>query len=400
AMIVPASLSIVTNAFSGRDRVRAIALWGGASGLVSGLGPPVGGVLTEVAGWPSIFWATLVVVAVILAFAYPGVAESCDETAVRTIDYGGALFLAGAITTLSLTLIEGPSWGWLSTPTAVSFALAAALLAGLVLVERRSANPVVVLSMLRHRNFVGGMVVKLVVNFVLAGLLFMLPIYLQEILYYSPLEAGVLLLPLSGTFLLSLPLGGRLMENYGPRLPMVAGLLLATVGLLFIADVSPSTSYVDLWPPMLGLGFGVGLVLTPMNATAVNAVPVRQHGAATGVLTTVIGLGSVLGVAITAGVFRTLEDERLDHVLAKTGPRLPDSTERILEGVLVHAQNAEQELARFGPQAQGNIIAALREAFVFGISNALTVSVVVAAAGAFATLLILKRRPTARSSDC
>src|SRR5262249_35163654 len=179
AMLVPASLSIVTNVFAGRSRVRAVALWGGASGLVSGLGPPVGGVLTQLAGWSSIFWVTLAVAAVMLAVAYPTVQESLDETASHSIDYTGVLCLAGMITMLSLALIEAPPSGWTSPSTALWFGLAAGLAVSLVFVERRSRNPIIDFGVLQHRNFIAGVMVKLIVNFVLAGLLFMVPIYLQ-----------------------------------------------------------------------------------------------------------------------------------------------------------------------------------------------------------------------------
>jgi EmrB/QacA subfamily drug resistance transporter len=397
AMIVPASLSILTNAFEGQSRVRAVAVWGGASGLVSGLGPPIGGILTGKAGWPAIFWVTAACAGVVLLVAFHRIAESWNHAAPRTIDYRGVACLAGGITMLSLGLIEGPTWGWTTLPTFVAFGASAALFATLVFVERRSPNPIVELSILKHRNFVSGVVVKFVVNFVLAALLFMLPLYLQEILGYSPLKSGILLLPLSATFLISLPLGGRMMERFGPRLPMVIGLILATISLGFIANISIQTTYIDLWPPMLTLGFGIGLVLTPMNLVSINAVPVEQHGEATGIMTTVIGLGGVVGVALTAGVFRTLEDDKLDHILKRTGPRLPDRVERMLEGILAHGEDAERALAKFPPHQQRDIVGAIRDAFVYGLSNGLSIAVGVAGLGVVLTLLLL-RKASARSS--
>jgi EmrB/QacA subfamily drug resistance transporter len=397
AAIVPASLSILTNEFEGRSRVRAVAVWGAASGIVSGLGPPLGGILVDKAGWPAIFWATALCAVAILAVAFHRIAESWNRSASRTIDYNGVFCLAGAITMLALGLIEAPTWGWGSIPTLVSFGASAALLGALVFVERRSPNPIIELSILRYRNFVGGVTVKFVVNFALATMLFLLPLYLQEILNYSPLGSGLLLLPLSGTLLVSLPLGGRLMERYGPRVPIVIGLALATVSLVFIADMSIETTYADLWPPMLALGFGIGLVLTPMNLAAVNAVPVEHHGAATGIMTTVIGLGGVVGVALTAAVFRTLEDEKLDHILARTGPRLPNSVERVLEGILVQADDALEELAKYPPHEQRNIVGAVRDGFVYGISNGLSIAVGVAGAGVVLTMLLFRRRSSTPS---
>jgi EmrB/QacA subfamily drug resistance transporter len=390
AMIVPASLSILTNAFEGHGRVKAIAIWGGASGLVSGLGPPIGGILTGWAGWPAIFWVTAGIAVFVFVVAYRGVAESRDPSASHRIDYPGVLFLAGAITMLSFALIQWPPNGWTSIPTLVGFGASAVLFAALFFVEHRSPNPILELSLLRHRNFVGGMAVKFVVNFVLASLLFLLPLYLQEILGYSPIESGLLLLPLSATFLVSLPLGARMMERYGPRRPLVIGLVLATFSLAFISNITIETTYVDMWPPMLALGFAIGLVLTPMNLVAINAVPQRQHGEATGILTTVIGIGSVMGVAVTAGVFRTLEDNQLDRLLKQQGHLIPDSVERTLEGILTHAEDAEAELAKFPPHVQRDIVGSVRLAFVYAISNALWVAVGVAALGVVVTLVALR----------
>jgi EmrB/QacA subfamily drug resistance transporter len=390
AMIVPASLSILTHAFEGHSRVRAIAIWGGASGLVSGLGPPIGGILTGWAGWPAIFWLTAGIAVFILAVAYRGVVESRDPDASRRIDYTGAVCLAGAITMLSFALIQGPPNGWTSIPTLVGLGASATLFLLLFVVERRSSNPILELSLMRHRNFVGGMTVKFVVNFVLASLLFLLPLYLQEILGYSPIESGLLLLPLSATFLVSLPLGARMMERYGPRRPMVIGLVLATLSLAFVSNITIETTYIDMWPPMLALGFAIGLVLTPMNLVAINAVPVRQHGEATGILTTVIGIGGVMGVAVTAGVFRTLEDNQFDRILKQTGHRIPDSAQRVLEGILTHAEDAEAELAKYPALVQRDIVGGVRLAFVYAISNTLWVAVGVAALGVIVTVVALR----------
>jgi hypothetical protein len=141
---------------------------------------------------------------------------------------------------------------------------------------------------------------------------------------------------------------------------------------------------------MLALGFAIGLVLTPMNLVAINAVPVRQHGEATGILTTVIGIGGVMGVAVTAGVFRTLEDNQFDRILKQTGHRIPDSAQRVLEGILTHAEDAEAELAKYPALVQRDIVGGVRLAFVYAISNTLWVAVGVAALGVIVTVVALR----------
>jgi EmrB/QacA subfamily drug resistance transporter len=391
AMLVPASLSLITHAFSGRPRTRAIALWGAASGFVSGLGPPIGGVLTAEFSWRWIFWLLLLLGAGIVALTLTGVTESKNEEAERTIDYGGVVFLAGAIGLLSLGLIEGSGrWGWSALPTIVSLSLSALLLSAFLVLEKRVRNPLVRFAVMRHRNFAGGLVVRFAVNFMLASLLFMLPIYLEEILGYSPVKAGVLLLPLSATFLTSLPVSTYLMNRVGPRVPVLSGLVLAAVGVWFIAGIGNTTRYVDILPAMAVLGLGVGLASPAMNTAAVNAVPSRDHGEATGILTTLVGLGSVLGVAVTGAAFKHVEDSRLDHAFRLHGHPLPNGTERELEGALAHAPDSLRELAKYPVNVQDDIVRALREAFVFGISHALEISFGVALLGIVLCLIVLR----------
>jgi EmrB/QacA subfamily drug resistance transporter len=370
AMLVPASLALVTQAFAGAGRTRGIAIWGGASGLISGLGPPIGGVLTDELSWRWIFWLGAAVAGGIVLLA-TRVLESRDEKADRTMDVGGVVCLAGGISLLSLPLIEASGWGWTSVPTLVSFAVAVVLLAAFIPIELRARSPIFELDLFRYRNFVAGGLLKFSMNFVLASLFFLLPIYMQELLGYSPVKSGLLLLPLTAGFVAGLPLGGRLLDRVGPKTPMLAGLALMAAGVYFLADLSTTASTFQFWFPLLVLGLGLGVVLTPINAASVNAVPTEKHGEAAGILTTLIGLGSVMGVAVCGAVFKELEDAKLEHVLA--GTRFNEHDERLLEGILAHSQTAQQHLHGFGP-LEGTVMHAWREAFRYGTETTLRLS--------------------------
>ena len=370
AMLVPASLAIVTQAFAGAGRTRGIAIWGGASGLISGLGPPIGGVLTDELSWRWIFWLGAAVAGGILLLA-TRVLESRDEAADRTIDVGGVVCLAGGISLLSLPLIEASGWGWTSPLTLGSFVAAGLVFAVFLAIEHWSTNPIFELGLFRFRNFVAGGVLKFSMNFVLASLFFLLPIYMQELLGYSPVESGLLLLPLTATFIAGLPLGGRLLDRVGPKPPMLIGLALMAAGVYFVADLSTTASTFQFWFPLLVLGLGLGIVLTPINAASVNAVPTEKHGEAVGILTTLIGLGSVMGVAVCGAVFKELEDAKLEHVLA--GTRFNEHDEHLLEGILAHSQTAEQHLHGFGA-LEGTVLHAWREAFRYGTETTLRLS--------------------------
>lgn len=370
AMLVPASLALVTQAFVGSGRTRGIAIWGGASGLISGLGPPIGGALTDELSWRWIFWAAAAVAAAILLFA-TRVRESRDEAAGRTIDVGGVASLAGGITLLSLPLIQASGWGWASPLTLASFAAAGAALVAFLAIEHRSPSPIFELGLFRQRDFLAGGLLKFSMNFILASLFFLLPIYMQEVVGYSPVKSGVLLLPLTATFVAGLPLGGRMLDAFGARAPMLTGLGLMAAGVYFLSDLSTTSSTFQSWGPLLVLGLGLGVVLTPVNSASLNAVPAEKHGEATGILTTLIGLGSVMGVAVCGAVFKELQDGKLERALA--GTHFTEHDERLLEGVLAHSQTAEQHLRGFGP-LQGTVLHAWREAFRYGTETTVRLS--------------------------
>src|SRR5215211_2822440 len=237
--------------------------------------------------------------------ALRGSPESRDPTAPRAVDIPGVVLPASALTALTLALIEGSTWGWGSAATIGLLVGSAVLFAAFVVVQRRSKHPLVDFGFFRHRNFSGSMVVIFVMDFSFGALLFFLPLYFQELLGYSPLEAGVLLLPLTGLMVVGSPLGGRVAARVGPRPPIVVGLAAMVAAIYWISTLSESTDYAELWVPTALMGFGIGFALTPMNLAAMNAVSRDHHGLASGMLVTLSGLGSTLGVAATGAVFRS-----------------------------------------------------------------------------------------------
>ena len=172
------------------------------------------------------------------------------------------------------------------------------LLAGFALVERSLRDPLIDLKMFRRRNVTGASIVVFVLDFAFGAVLFFLPLYLEELLGYDALKAGLLLLPSSVTMMIAMPIGGRLFERLGPVPPIVGGMALSGVAMLMLSGISSSTHYADLWPPLALLGVGIGAALTPMNLAALNAMPPRNHGAVAAIITTLGGLGATFGVAL------------------------------------------------------------------------------------------------------
>ena len=391
ALLMPSSMSLLTNVFTGARRGLAIGMWGAATELVSGIGVVIGGLLTGYLSWRWIFGVDVLVAAGIALLAIGWAPESSDPNASRRLDLAGAALSVGGLTTLTLALIQGASWGWGSAPIVVLLAAAVVLFASFVVVERRAAEPLLDLAFFRHRNFTGATTSVFVIDFSFGALLFFLPLYFQEILDYSPTETGVLLLPLTGLMVVASPLGGRIAGRTGPRPPIVAGLVLMAVAIFWISTLDLATTYADLWLPTAIMGFGIGLALTPMNLAAMNAVSRDHAGAAAGVLVTLSGLGATLGVAVTGALFQELQTQRTVTDVGAAGAEIGRDQAQQLAGVLAGSPGGEKtldQLAGGHPQA---VEEAVREAFVSALGTSLKVSGVLVVLGALLAVVLLRR---------
>ena len=252
--MMPATLSIVTNAFPAAERGMAIGTWAGVSALALAIGPVLGGFLTEDVSWRAIFFINLPVgVGAVLATLF-AVRESRDDTVGREVDYLGVATLTAGLTALVLALIEGNSWGWGSSSIIALFAGSVVMLAAFVLVELRVKAPMVEFRLFASRNFVGSNMVALIVTFAMLAQFFFLALYMQNMLGYSPLQAGVRFLPATLMIVAIAPLAGRLTDRIGARLPIAAGLTLVTVALVWLTTIDASTTYGDLLPSFILMG--------------------------------------------------------------------------------------------------------------------------------------------------
>ncbi len=306
ALMMPATLSIVTNAFAPHERGKAIGTWAGVSALALAIGPVLGGLLTEHVSWRAIFYINLPVAAAAVTATLFAVKESRDETVGREIDYPGVATLTAGLTALILALIEGNSWGWGSPAIVSLLAGSVVMLAAFFVIERRVAAPIVELPLFASRNFVGTNVIALVVTFAMMSQFFFLAIYMQSILGYSPLEAGVRFLPATLMIVAFAPLAGRLTDRIGPRWLIAGGLTLVTGALYWLTTIDLGTTYGDIWPSFTLMGLGMAFVMSPMSTAAMNAVSASKAGVASGILSMNRMIGGSLGVAIIGAVFQAL----------------------------------------------------------------------------------------------
>jgi len=299
ALLTPGSLAILQASFAPEDRSRAIGAWSGLGGLAAAAGPLVGGYLLAVASWRWVFLINLPLSLAVLMVTRRHVPESIDPSAAKQIDIPGAVWAVLALSGLTFALIEGPSRGWVS-PLIVSCLIGGVLAgAGFLRAERRGRNPMLPAGLFSARQFAATNVVTFVMYAALAGVLFLLPVALQQVAHYSPIEAGLSLLPVTGLMLLLSARSGRLASRIGPRLQMTLGPLVAGCGLFLLTRLATDSFYpTGVLPGVLVLGIGLVITVAPLTATAMSSAPGEHAGIASAVNNDVARAGGLVAVAV------------------------------------------------------------------------------------------------------
>jgi EmrB/QacA subfamily drug resistance transporter len=392
ALMMPGTLSIITDAFPAHERGKAMGTWAGVSALALAVGPVLGGFLTEHVSWRAIFYVNIpVAVGAVLATLF-AVRESRDTSVGREVDYAGVAVLTVGLTALVLALVEGNAWGW-GSPEIIGLLVAAALaLPAFVFVENRVKAPMVQFDLLSDRNFLAAVVVAMIISFAMLGVFFFLALYMQDILRYTPLEAGVRFLPSTLMIVAVAPVSGRLSDRFGPRWLIAGGLVIVAASLFSFSRIAVDSTYLDLLPGFVLLGIGIAMTMSPMTSAAMNAVPVQKAGIASGVLSMFRMVGGSLGVAVTGAIFQGLVSSRLDSLLSGDGVTA-GQREAISEQL---GGGSLEKVPGIDPAQAKQVAAAGNEAFVYALSHAMTVSGFVALVGAVigATAIRAKTRST------
>nr|WSX81728.1 MFS transporter [Streptomyces sp. NBC_00899] len=307
AALSPASLALLAAAHPvPADRVKAIGLWAGVSGIGLAAGPLAGGVLTEAFGWPAVFLVNLPIGLVLLLAGLRVLGESRNPGA-PAIDLPGTVLSVLGVGALTYGLIEGGSRGWTSPVILGGFVAAVVLLGLFVSVESRRAAPMLPLGLFRQRLFTVSNAAMVVVGFALMGSSFFFSQFFVYVQGSSILRAGLQTLPTSLAMVAVSPYAGRLAARYGFRIVVTAGLALAGLGLLALGFVHADTGYGNVWWRLTAVGAGFALTLSPLTGAAIQAVSPQEGGLASGVSSTTRQIGAVLGVALLGAVVRTRE---------------------------------------------------------------------------------------------
>ena len=299
ALLAPASLAIIQASFRPEDRARAIGAWSGLGGVAAAAGPLVGGYLLAVASWRWVFFINLPVAALVLAVTFRHVPESRDPNSTGGVDVPGVALGAAFLAGLTYGLIEAPTRGWSSPAVVAALALAAVTAPAFLVVEHRRARPMLPLELFRSRQFSGANAVTFAVYGALGGALFLLPIELQVVAHYSPLDSGLALLPLTLVMLVFSARSGQLSARIGPRLQMTLGPFVVGAGLVLLTRATEPGSYLtQVLPAVLVFAVGLAIVVAPLTATAMGAAPVEHSGIASAVNNVVARAAGLLAVAL------------------------------------------------------------------------------------------------------
>jgi EmrB/QacA subfamily drug resistance transporter len=299
ALLTPGSLAILEASFVQEDRAAAIGAWSGLGGVMTAIGPFLGGWLVESASWRWIFLINLPFAAIVLFVGVRHVPETRNEQAERQIDILGAILAVLGLTGVIGGLTSGPEAGWNSPGTLIALVGGVILLAAFIGVEQRRTHPLVPLGIFKSTQFTSANLVTFVVYAALAGSFFLLPIQLQTVVGFSPIASGAALLPITVIMLFGSARAGRLATRIGPRIPMSVGPIIAGTGLILMTRIGPSSSYVvDVLPGVIVFACGLALTVAPLTATVLGAAPEQYAGVASAVNNDVARTAGLIAVAV------------------------------------------------------------------------------------------------------
>ena len=303
ALLTPGSLALIQATFMPSDRARAIGAWSGLSGVATAIGPFLGGFLVEQISWRWVFLINVPIAAAVVVLTLRHVPESRDPAAAPRLDLAGATLGVLALGGVTYALVEQPTLGFTAVPVASAMLLGILAAVGFVIVELRSPHPMLPLRIFRSRQFTAANLVTFTVYGGFGAVFFLLLIQLQVVSGFSPLAAGVSILPITFLMLVLSPSSGALAQRIGPRLQMSLGPAVCAVGMLLLIRVGPDASYLtDVLPGVAVFGLGLSVMVAPLTATALAAAPSENAGLASGVNNAVARAAGLLAIAVLPAV--------------------------------------------------------------------------------------------------
>jgi len=397
ALLVPGSLAIISASFPENERGRAIGTWSGMSAITGAAGPVIGGWLIEHASWRWAFFINLPLAAVTLAITFWQVPESRGAIRVRRLDWPGALLVTAGLGLIVFALLESSNQGWRSGRVVVGLAAGVTAFILFVVVESRSAAPILPLELFRIRNFTGANLLTLFLYAALGGVMFFLPLNLIQVQEYSATAAGAALLPFILLFSFLSRWAGGLVERWGPKGPLVVGPLIAGLAFVLLALPGQGGSYwTTFFPGIVLLGLGMATSVAPLTTVVMTSVSADRAGAASGVNNAVARVAALLAIAIFGVVmlhaFNSALDRRLDSL------RLPPEARRQLDNDRAKLAALEPP-PTLDPETAASVRRAIAGSFIAGFRLVLMLAAALTVLGALIAWLVIENRPHRRSGD-
>ena len=392
AMMFATSLALIAGAFHGKERGLAFGVYGSVIGGAVAVGPIIGGVITSGIGWEWIFFVNVPIGIAAVALTLTQVSESRDPDA-RGVDWLGLVTFSGSLFLLVFALIEGNEKGWGSTRI-VSFLVASVVLIVLfVIVERRQQRPMLDLTLFQKPAFAGASIVAFAISASMFSMFLYLTLYIQDVLGYGPLQAGLRFLPITLLSFFVAPIAGRLSVRVPIRLLLGCGLILVGVGLLTMTAVNASSDWTVLVPGFVLAGAGIGLINPPLASTAVGVVHHSRSGMASGINNTFRQVGIATGIAGLGAIFQHDVTRNTTAALSSGAGR--EVLQHTAHGKLMTAL-VSGEVGHLAdglpPAASAALMHSYRVGFTEAFTSILTIAAMVALAGAVFAFALVRGR--------
>ena len=389
AMLLPQTLAILRATFPAERLAQAVGFWAGASSVAIASGPIIGGLLVEHVSWQSIFFVNIPVAALSVAVGSWVISDSKDESSVRGFDIPGVVLLSGGLFSLVWGIIQAETHGWGSAEVLSFLVAAAVLLTAFVFRQRRAATPLIPLSLFSSRRFSAGVGLVVAVAFCLFSVIFYMTLYFQRVHDISPVGAGLRMLALTAVIGVSAPVGGTIVGRVGPRLPLTAGFLMIAAGMAGLSQLHPDSSYLAVGPWFLLMGLAVGMVQTGASQAIVGNAPRDKAGIASGIQTTALQVGAVLGTSILGTVIASRVSAVFTGNLvsagvpAATAHQLAPASHGVSQGIVPVVGGAPAAVTQAVTHAS-------LTSFTTGLEAAYLLAAAVALAGAIVAFVLLR----------
>jgi EmrB/QacA subfamily drug resistance transporter len=392
AMMFATSLALIAQAFHGKERGIAFGVYGGTIGAAVAVGPVIGGVITSGIGWEWIFFVNVPIGIAAVVLTLTQVTESRDPNA-RGVDWLGLVTFSGALFLLVFALVQGNEKGCGSTEI-VSFLVGSLVLFALFLiVELRQSRPMLDLTLFRRRAFTGASIVAFSISASMFAMFLYLTLYIQDVLGYSPLQAGLRFLPVTLLSFFVAPISGRLSVRVPVRLLLGIGLLLVSGGLLAMTAVTPTSGWTVLIPGFILAGAGIGLINPPLASTAVGVVHYSRSGMASGINNTFRQVGIATGIAGLGAVFQHDIVRNTLSALAGSGVRTHGLNTALVSGGLGHYATSLPLASR------ATLVHAYHVGFVEAFTTILLIAVAIAFVGAVCAFALVRTSDFVEPAD-